>query len=104
MKNENIGNLNDENMTKSTNFEDENTPNFELLQENSLEKEIYNHILALPECRMPDIVKMIGKSKSTIERTLKTLREGGLIEYKGALKNGGYFVNKIDTPENEQLS
>jgi hypothetical protein len=31
-------------------------------------------------------------SKSTLERKLKELREDGLIEFRGAKKNGGYYI------------
>lgn len=34
----------------------------------------------------------IGKGHSTVERYLKLLRENMLIEFRGAPKDGGYFV------------
>jgi hypothetical protein len=36
----------------------------------------------------------MSKSKSTIERYLRAAKELDLIEYKGALKIGGYYLTK----------
>ena len=41
-----------------------------------------------------DIATKRGKSKSTIERYLRTAKEVGIIEFKGAPKTGGYYLTK----------
>lgn len=64
-----------------------------ILEEKSLEKEIFNYILSHSGCKIPDIMDAIsGKSKSSIERSMRKLKEIGFIEYRGANKNGGYYV------------
>ncbi|MDL2312456.1 LytTR family transcriptional regulator DNA-binding domain-containing protein [Bacteroidales bacterium OttesenSCG-928-B11] len=63
------------------------------LEENSLECEIFDFVLAHPNCSMPDIVEAIkGKSKSTIERSVRKLKAGGLVEHRNSTKKGGYYV------------
>lgn len=41
-----------------------------------------------------DIATKRGKSKATIERYLRTAKEAGIIEFKGAPKTGGYYLTK----------
>ena len=41
-----------------------------------------------------DIATKRGKSKPSIERYLRTAKEVGIIEFKGAPKTGGYFLTK----------
>ena len=41
-----------------------------------------------------DIATKRGKSKPTIERYLRTAKEVGIIEFKGATKTGGYYLTK----------
>jgi len=41
-----------------------------------------------------DIATKRGKSKPTIERYLRTAKEVGIIEFKGAPKTGGYYLTK----------
>ena len=38
------------------------------------------------------LIKKTEKSKATIERYLKILRENNIIEYKGSNKTGGYYL------------
>ena len=45
-----------------------------------------------PGLRVPDLMKQMQKSRPTIERYLRQLRQSGLIEFRGAPKNGGYFA------------
>ncbi len=55
-----------------------------------------NQVLVLlrehPGWRVPMLLKMMNKSRPTVERYLHQLREQGKIEFRGAPKNGGYFV------------
>ena len=45
-----------------------------------------------PGLRVPDLMKQMQKSRPTIERYLRQLRQSGLIEFRGAPKNGRYFA------------
>ena len=45
-----------------------------------------------PGSRVADLMKPLKKSRPTVERYLRQLREQGLIEFRGAPKNGGYFA------------
>ncbi len=47
---------------------------------------------ASPGSRVPDLAKTAKKSRPSIERYLRELRNAGKIEFRGAPKNGGYFV------------
>ncbi len=70
-----------------------------LLDEKSLESAIFDFILTHPNCKMIDINEAIhDKSTSSIERGIRRLKAGRFIEYRGATKNGGYYV--VET-ENE---
>jgi ATP-dependent DNA helicase RecG len=44
-----------------------------------------------PGIRVPQLTGTLGWSRATVKRTLKTLRDGGRIAYRGAPKTGGYF-------------
>ena len=54
---------------------------------------IVKHIIEHPNTKINDIVRLINKSKPTIERYVKILRDNEIIEYKGALKTGGYVIH-----------
>ena len=54
---------------------------------------IAKYILEHPNTKVNDIVRLINKSKPTIERYVKILRDNEIIEYKGALKTGGYIIH-----------
>ena len=41
------------------------------------------------------LIKETNKSVITIRRSVKTLTDAGLIEYRGSKKTGGYFINNI---------
>ena len=45
-----------------------------------------------PGLRSKDLAALAGKSIPTISRFLKGLKDNGKIEFRGAPKNGGYFV------------
>ena len=45
-----------------------------------------------PGLRSKDLAALAGKSIPTLSRFLKGLKDGGKIEFRGAPKNGGYFV------------
>lgn len=55
-----------------------------------------NEILLLveknPGLRSKDLAVLAGKSIPTLSRFLKSLKDNGKIEFRGAPKNGGYFV------------
>jgi len=42
--------------------------------------------------RVPELMKQMQKSRPTVERYLRQLREKELVEFRGAPKNGGYFA------------
>ena len=44
-----------------------------------------------PGWRVPNLAEALQKSRPTIERQLRELRNAGKIEFRGAPKNGGYF-------------
>ena len=45
-----------------------------------------------PGLRSKDLAALAGKSIPTLSRFLKSLKDNGKIEFRGAPKNGGYFV------------
>ena len=53
---------------------------------------IYDFIKKNPLVKTADIELFNNKSKATIERYLKILKDNGLIEYIGSDKTGGYKV------------
>lgn len=53
---------------------------------------IYKAISNLGNIKVADVQKLIGKSYVTSKRYLQLLKESGLIEYRGSLKTGGWFV------------
>ena len=42
--------------------------------------------------RANELATLIGKSVQTVERYVRTLKDSGKIEFRGAPKNGGYFA------------
>lgn len=64
-----------------------------ILEENSVEKEIYDYILAHPSCKSFDILEAINiASKRSIERSIQELKKMSFIEHRGSNKTGGYFA------------
>lgn len=59
---------------------------------NENEKQLLNLIRKSPSLSAPELSKMIGKSLATTERYLSAIRKKGLVEYRGAAKNGGYYI------------
>jgi ATP-dependent DNA helicase RecG len=45
-----------------------------------------------PGLRSKDLAVLAGKSIPTLSRFLKSMKDNGKIEFRGAPKNGGYFV------------
>ncbi len=59
---------------------------------NSLEEQIPETIGKMPGLNTPAIATALDKSLRTTQRCLKTLCDVGKIEFRGAPKNGGYFL------------
>ena len=55
-------------------------------------KTILDTIVLRPGVRTNEIAAHIGKSIPTVSRYIKTLKDSGKIEFRGAPKNGGYFA------------
>ena len=47
-----------------------------------------------PGKRANELATLIGKSVQSVERYVKALKDGGLVEFRGAPKNGGYYAVK----------
>lgn len=45
-----------------------------------------------PGWRVPNLAEALQKSRPTVERHLRELRNAGRVEFRGAPKNGGYFA------------
>ncbi len=54
--------------------------------------QIFEFIKNNPNAKVKEIQMSLKYSKRTTERHLKILKEKGLIEFKGSLKTGGYFL------------
>ncbi len=59
---------------------------------NSLDNELLNTIQSVPGLNAPALAESINKSLRTIQRFLKKLSDEGKIEFRGAAKNGGYYI------------
>lgn len=59
---------------------------------NDILKKLVTLIHATPGMNAKQLAVAIGKGHSTVERYLKLLRENMLIEFRGAPKDGGYFI------------
>lgn len=53
---------------------------------------LLNVIATCPGKRANELATLIGKSVQTVERYVRTLKDSGKIEFRGAPKNGGYFA------------
>ena len=53
---------------------------------------LLNVIVTYPGKRANELATLIGKSVQTVERYVRTLKDSGKIEFRGAPKNGGYFA------------
>ena len=47
-----------------------------------------------PGIRKPRLVPLVGKSRATVERMIAHLIKVGKIEFRGAPKNGGYYLKE----------
>ena len=45
-----------------------------------------------PGINKPKLVKLIGKSRATVERAISGLISSSRIEHRGSKKTGGYFL------------
>ena len=63
----------------------------------NLEEKILNLIAKKPGINAPAISEMLQKSLRTVQRNLKSLSDASKIEFRGAPKNGGYYVLKVES-------
>ena len=59
---------------------------------NSVDEVVNEVVKSHPGLRKPELVPLVGKSRATVERALASLISSGRIEFRGAPKNGGYYV------------
>ena len=52
-------------------------------------------ICSRPGARANELATLIGKSRQTVERYVKTLKDCGQIEFRGSKKTGGYFALEV---------
>ena len=53
---------------------------------------IYEAIKLSPGIKRAKLIRIVSKSKATVERSLSSLKEHKKIEYRGSNKTGGYYV------------
>lgn len=53
---------------------------------------VVNLILNRPGIDRPELIENMAKSKASVERYLKILKDNNLIEYKGSKRTGGYYI------------
>jgi len=58
----------------------------------NLDDLLINVIKENPGRNAPALSELINKSLRTTQRYLKSLSDNGKIEFRGAAKNGGYFL------------
>jgi ATP-dependent DNA helicase RecG len=58
----------------------------------NLEEQVFSLINTKEGLSAPEISKLVGKSLKTTKRYIKKLRELDKIEFRGALKTGGYYL------------
>ena len=63
----------------------------ELVTDDAINDAINDAIKSRPGVKKVELVKIIGKSKPTIERAVVVLKQQGCIEYRGSKKTGGYY-------------
>lgn len=59
-----------------------------------LENELLDTIQIMPGLNVPALATMLKKSLRTIQRYLKKLTDEDKIEFRGAAKNGGYYITE----------
>ena len=57
----------------------------------AINEAINEAIKALPGINRPRLLKIVGKSRATVERVLAQLVKAGQVEHRGSKKTGGYF-------------
>ena len=55
-------------------------------------KTLFKAVVDFPGRRANELAVLIGKSVQSVERYVKTLKDAGKIEFRGAPKNGGYYA------------
>lgn len=55
-------------------------------------KTLFKAVVDFPGRRANELAALIGKSVQSVERYVKTLKDAGKIEFRGAPKNGGYYA------------
>lgn len=58
-------------------------------------KMLLSVIRSTPGRRANELAALIGKSVQSVERYVKALKDAGKIEFRGAPKNGGYYVTGL---------
>ena len=62
------------------------------VNDSSVARELLSAIAQKPGLRTHDLAIFVGKSIPTVSRYVKVLKDAGMIEFRGAPKNGGYFA------------
>ena len=58
----------------------------------AISEAINESIKCSPGINKPKLVKLLGKSKATVERAISELISSSRIEHRGSKKTGGYFL------------
>lgn len=58
----------------------------------NFEELLFDAIKNNPGVNAPALAEMLQKSLRTVQRYLKQLSDTGRIEFRGAPKNGGYYI------------
>jgi ATP-dependent DNA helicase RecG len=53
--------------------------------------------------RLPEIIEIFKIKRATAQRDMTTLKEAGIVEFKGSPKNGGYYLTKMATKKLQKL-
>ena len=53
--------------------------------------------------RLPEIIEIFKIKRATTQRDMTTLKEAGIVEFKGSPKNGGYYLTKMATKKLQKL-
>ena len=67
----------------------------------AINEAINEAIKAHPGINRPQLLKIVGKSRATVERALAQLVKSGLVEHRGSKKTGGYFPCEIAFSQNQ---
>ncbi len=61
---------------------------------NGVDEVVIEVVKQNPGIRKPRLVPLVGKSRATVERMIAHLIKVGKIEFRGAPKNGGYYLKE----------